>query len=114
MLAIPVTVVNTELSGIITEAFAAVAYKTITPVLYDVIAKTKYARDAESADMVDIIIRNRVYDIAYVNMLPGVSTFVRDLLVSGSNDVASLFAKNENAANIQLNKIVESYKSFTN
>ena len=51
------------------EALAAGAYDGITPELYDVITKTKVARDEESAEMVDLIIEHRVFDPYYINLV---------------------------------------------
>jgi hypothetical protein len=56
---------DTEFVGAMLEAMATYNYENVTPLLYEVVAKSKDARDPQSPEMVDIIIRNRVYDFAY-------------------------------------------------
>ena len=98
-------------SGMIVEALASAAYDYITPSLYDVIVKGKNTRDEDSMHMVDLIIRNRVFDPVYIHgfslgMLP------KRLLESGRNDVASQLEKGRSAAEKSLAKEVEAYLSI--
>ena len=53
--------------GYMMEALASSSYYMVTDTLYDKVAKSKNVRDAESAEMVDIIIRNRVFDFGYAH-----------------------------------------------
>ncbi len=108
MCIIPVSTADTETIGNITEAMAAAAYDMITPGLYDVIASIKNVRDEESAQMVQLIIRNRVFDMAHMYYIPG-DDFCYDLLKTKSTDVASYFAKKEEAANTTLDKLVTAF-----
>ena len=56
---------NLELAGFMMEALASSSYYMTTDTLYEVVAKSKNARDPESAEMVDIIIRHKVFDFGY-------------------------------------------------
>lgn len=56
---------NLELAGFMLEALTSSSYYMTTSTLYDVVAKSKNARDHESAEMVDIIIRHKVFDFGY-------------------------------------------------
>ena len=56
---------NLEVAGFMMEALASSSYHMTTDTLYDVVAKSKNARDEESAQMVDIIIRHKVFDFGY-------------------------------------------------
>jgi lipopolysaccharide biosynthesis regulator YciM len=82
MICVPTTVreQNREYVSIIIEALASEAYNIVTPALKENILKRRMTRDAESADMIDIIVRHRVFDMAYANMYDGIGSFVRDLL----------------------------------
>ena len=51
-----------ERTGVILEALAAESAKNVVPVYYDIALKTKFARDDESAEMLDLIFANRVFD----------------------------------------------------
>lgn len=114
MMGVPITISDPGRTSVIIEGLAAESYKSVTPALYEVVAKTKHTRDEESSDMIDVIIRNRVFDIGYSHLLSnGISTFVRDLLASGKTDVASQFAKNEKSLVKSLDKIVAAYEENT-
>ncbi len=82
MICVPTTVraENREYVSVIIEALASEAYNIVTPALKENILKRKMTRDAESADMIDIIVRHRVFDMAYANMFDGLGSYVRDLL----------------------------------
>ena len=53
--------------GFAMEALSSSSYYMVTDTLYDKVAKAKNVRDQESAEMVDIIIRNRVFDFGYAH-----------------------------------------------
>jgi hypothetical protein len=108
MIVMPATVENPEQTGIVIDALAAAAYDTITPSLYDIIAGVRNVRDEESAEMVQLIIRNRVYDPVRMYMISG-NNFADDLLALKSTDVASYFATNETLAKAELKKLIEAF-----
>ena len=56
---------NLEFAGFMMEALASSSYYMTTDTLYEVVAKSKNARDPESAEMVDIIIRHKIFDFGY-------------------------------------------------
>ena len=85
MIALPVSVTEPQRTGTVIDALAACAYDTISPSLYDIIAGTKNVRDAESAEMVQLIIRNRVYDPVR-STASRANNFADDLLAKGSSD----------------------------
>ena len=60
---IPITVPEPENIGAIMEALSCESFYSVIPVYYDVSLKTKLARDEESAEMLDIIFGNRVFDL---------------------------------------------------
>ena len=59
ILAVPITATNLERTGIITEALSAESYKRVIPAYYETALKTKYARDDESVQMLDMIANSR-------------------------------------------------------
>lgn len=108
---VPNNAENPERTGMIMEAMAAGAYDTITPSIYEVITKTKNVRDEESADMVNLITRNRVFDPFYINLCAGYD-FAQSLLKDKKKDVASYMAKKESAAAKAMQKIVSAYEDL--
>ena len=112
MICVPATVSSEsqrEFVSIITEALASEAYRTVTPVLKEKYLKRKITRDAESADMIDYVVRNRVFDMAYVNMHDGVGSYVRDLLTAKSTDISSTFKKYAKNAKKRIESIVKAF-----
>ncbi len=111
MICVPSTVPasNREFVSIVTEALAAEAYRVVTPVLYETYLKRKVTRDAESMDMIDYIVRNRAFDMAYVNMHDGVGSYVRDLLKKGSKDISAELQKYSKSAKKKIETIVKAF-----
>ena len=105
---IPNNPADAERTGMLFEALAAGAYDMVTPQIYEVITKTKNVRDAESADMVNLIIRNRVYDPFYINLCTG-HNVLQNQLSAKKAEVASAVEKQIKGAEKALEKIVEAY-----
>lgn len=105
---IPNNPADAERTGMLFEALAAGAYDTVTPSIYEVITKTKNVRDAESADMVNLIIRNRVYDPFYINLCTGYNV-LQTQLSSKKAEVASAVEKQIKGAETSLQKIIDAY-----
>ena len=61
--------------------------------------------------MIDYIIRNRVFDMGYINMFDGIGSYVRDLLLSKSTNVASTFKSREKSSKNTIKKMIEAYNS---
>ena len=64
-ISIPVTA-DPERTGIILEALTAESYYTLRPAYYDVSLHTKFLRDDESGEMLDLIFSTRCYDLGHV------------------------------------------------
>ncbi|MBQ7699230.1 MAG: carbohydrate ABC transporter substrate-binding protein [Clostridia bacterium] len=111
MVCVPATVkeADREYVSIIIEGMASEAYRIVTPVLYETYLKRKVTRDAESMDMIDYIVRNRVFDMAYVNMHDGVGSYVRDLLQKGSTDISSTMKSYQKSAKKRIENIVKAF-----
>ena len=52
--------------GATVEALSAYSWKNVIPKYYDIALKTRYVRDQESVAMLDLIMKNRVVDFAYL------------------------------------------------
>ena len=76
--------------GHMLEAMATYNYQEVTDDLYETVCKSTDLRDPDSADMVDIILRSRVYDFAYYAQLP-VADVVYGNLAAGRDSVATAF-----------------------
>ena len=112
LLVIPITVSDVERTGAITEALCAIGSRDVVPAFYEKSLKTKYARDEESEDMIDIIRSSRIYDIGYV----AGGTFQScgcDLANSTNHDFASYYASGETAAKTKLEEFNRDYAGLS-
>ena len=98
-----ITAADPEKSSIILEDMAYLSKTMVTPEFYEVTLKTKYARDAESLEMLDIIFSNVTCDLGYLFSIGGyVATF--DSALNGLKDnFVSLYTTSEEKALTQLN-----------
>ncbi|MBQ7719347.1 MAG: hypothetical protein IJT56_02085 [Clostridia bacterium] len=97
-LCIPKTASDEDLkrTGIIMTAMSAGAYKTVIPVVYDIALGTKYLRDEESREMMDIIYAGILYDFGYVfDNWNGCTWILPRMMGSKKTDVASYWASVE-------------------
>ena len=97
LIVIPITVSDVNRTGAITEALCAYGSRDVIPAFYEVSLKTKYARDEESEDMMDLIKDSIIYDIGYV----AGGTFQscgRDISKTTTHDFASFYAARESSA----------------
>lgn len=115
LFAIPLTINDPDFVGIITEAMSAEGYKVITPAYYDVALKTKFTRDEESAEMIDLILAGRVFDFGYLyDGWNGMAFYLQNLLGfnTQTKDFSSFYAKKEKAVIKYYDKILKAYEEY--
>ncbi len=100
-----------EFVGAIMEAMATYNYSHVTPNMFQVVTKLQAAQDPASAEMVDLIIRNRVFDLGYFADL-GVSDLVRDSLIAGRAEIASGLQSGRKSAERNLTKLLANMEKF--
>lgn len=108
LLVMPITTSDPERTGSIIEALCAIGSRDVVPAFYNVSLKTKYSRDTESEEMIDIIRDSIIYDIGYVSG----GTFQsigRDLARSTTHDFSSTYAASESIA---LSKLKDFNKAY--
>lgn len=108
---IPITVSDIERTGAITEALAAYSGRDVIPAFYEKSLKSKYSRDEESEEMLDLIKDSIIFDLGYLSGGPFESVG-RDLAKSSNQDFASTYAANESAALDKLEKFNQDYGQF--
>ncbi|MBR5367552.1 MAG: hypothetical protein IK132_15010 [Clostridia bacterium] len=109
---LPLTVYgDIDFASIIYEALCAESYKKVYPMYYDTALKGKYSSEPETAEMVDIIMEGRAFDLAFefsgaLNDLP---YLFRKQLDANNINIASAYKKIEKAltknAPKQINKM---------
>lgn len=102
-----------EFVGTIYECLNAESYKTVYPAYYDVALKGKYSEDADTANMVDIIMEGRLFDFSFqfgeanFNRIP---YWFRDLLAGKKTDFASYYDKYIGKVEKQIEKLYTFYE----
>jgi hypothetical protein len=113
MMGIPITVTDTSRTGTIIEAMSAEGYKIVTPAYYDVALKTKFARDEESAEMIDLVLAGRTFDFGYMyDGWNGMAFYLQTMMAAKNTNFASFYASNEKKVLKYYDRVVESYKEY--
>lgn len=108
LLIIPLTVSDEHRTGNIIEALCAIGSRDVVPTFYEQSLKSKFSRDNESEEMIDIIRDSIIYDLGYV----AGGTFQsigHDLAHSSTHDFSSTYAVQESLA---LSKLREFNKAY--
>jgi len=118
---IPIDAKNPGMSGAVLEALCAESSNTVVPAFYETALKTKFARDEESSDMLDIIRNGLSATFGYLYMVPlrdssptvfGPGLILRETLKPDGVSYVSHYEKYENYFNANLEKIVDAYKNL--
>ena len=99
--------------GIMTEVMCAESYKKVLPAYYDVALKQRYASSPEDAEMIELCVDSRVFDLGYVyDNWKGVSFYLESLISNaGSKDITSHYKKNEKAVGKYYDRVVNAFYS---
>lgn len=93
--------------GVIYEALCAESYKTVYPVYYDVALKGKYSTDAETADMVELIMAGRLFDFSFQfgeSVFQRICYMFRDCINDNNANIASKYKGIQKALNKGMEK----------
>jgi len=108
---IPATCDNPELAGALLEVMACEARNSIIPAYYESALKTKYSRDPDTAEMLDLIFDTRVYDLGDTIWYNPIRIDYTNVFAKGDNTFVSATEKNaDKYANIiekSVNAILE-------
>ena len=100
-----------EFVGAIMEAMATYNYEHVTPNMFQVVTKLQVAQDPTSARMVDLIIRNRVFDLGYYADLD-VTNLVKNQLNGKRPEIAAQLQSGRKSAKRSLEKLLENMDKF--
>ncbi|MGN1347183.1 MAG: hypothetical protein ACI4V1_10390 [Eubacteriales bacterium] len=106
---IPNTCKNTEVVGVTLEAMAYYSTTTLTPAYYDNALKTRYVRDEESGEMLDIIFATRVYDLGFIFNWGSAGSLVTTLYTNKQTEFASSWERIKKAAEKTMDKALEQF-----
>jgi hypothetical protein len=105
---VPITNLDLDRTGVILEALSAESRKSVMPVYYDTVLKTKISRDDESGEMLDIIFAARSYDLADSAWGGQVYGPFNNLARGNDGDVASFLDKNQDRIAAAIEKTLDS------
>lgn len=100
IMCIPITNGDNDRTGYVLEAMSIASYNIVVPAYYDIALKTKYSRDDDSSEMLDVILESRMYDISYyagsslINMIAPMITKVEHNFASAYEKQSANIFKN--------------------
>ena len=97
---------DAEIVGQLFEAMAIVSHKTLRPAYYETTLRTKIAADPESAEMLDIVFGNRVYEMAFYFDF-GFSGLFHDAAYNNNDKFVSQYTAKAKRFNTRLDDIME-------
>lgn len=92
---VPATVQDTDRIGYVLDALGYYSKQLVTPEFIDTTVRAKSLRDDDSAEMLEIILGNTVYDIAAVYNWGGLRTMVNNMGYNKDVNFASSYAAAE-------------------
>ena len=111
---IPVMNKRTAFTGFALEALAAESYRTVTPAYYEQTLKRKSQRDSDSWDMLDIVFRNRLWDLGYYARWGGIDDSFIQQIKKGTGSFSKWYKSASKQATKAINKYIEAYKKSSN
>ena len=107
---IPIDVTNLEKVGAVTDALFAKSADLVLPAYYDMALKSKFARDNESGEMIDIIREGMCINFGFFYDIGGGGMF-RILLPQNNSNFASYYAANKKAYERNLKKVIQAFET---
>ena len=108
--AVPKTAKDLEFIGVCTEALSYESWKTVTPTIYETALKTRYLRDSESKEVLDIVLNQRYFDFGFVyDNWQGFAYTVTFMLKDQKENFESYYDSRYNNARVQLKKIIRAF-----
>lgn len=110
--AVPVTLSDPDRTGILVEALSAESRYTVQPAYYEISLKGKYVRDEESADMLDILFRTRLYDLGSVGHFGNFETEWLRIVSNKKRDIVSIYDKSEKMIQSDIDKLIKAIEKL--
>ena len=109
--AIPTTSERAETASAVFEAMSSESNASVVPAYYDIALKGKYSRDADSAEMIDIIHNGHKLDAAwiYCTTIGTLAQTPRNMMRAQSSDFASTYKRSEKLYNKTIERLTQSF-----
>lgn len=100
-----------DMTGAVLTVLSGYSAQHTIPVCYEVYLKTRNARDAESAEMFDIIFANRVFDLSDTIWCENVRDgFIKSMFKANNRNLTSSMKKSTNAINKAVDNIIKGFQ----
>lgn len=110
---VPDTLPDPDRTSVILDALGCYGKEYLTPAFNTVALESKYSRDEESAEMLDIIWGSIRYDIGYLFNIGGMGDITTTLVSKNSADsLQSTVEKNMSKAKKDLDSLIEAYQKL--
>jgi hypothetical protein len=109
---IPASSPDVERTGRILEDIAYESSKIVKPAYYDVTLEGKFTRDVESADMIDIVLANRVYDLSMLYDWNGIGSLLSVMSTEYEHTFTSRYATVIKNAEFDLANVIKAYRGL--
>ncbi len=112
LMSVEITQDDLDMIGRILEDMAYESYKIIKPTYYDKMLQGQYAKDMESAKMLDIIYRSVTIDLSLFFKKYGINydSIVRSAIKSGSSSIASKVQAQKRLTERMIESIIEDFE----
>jgi ABC-type glycerol-3-phosphate transport system substrate-binding protein len=107
IICVPSTNTDMENTGLFMEAFSYEGQKSVIPVFYENILKTKVARDGESESMIDYIFGNIHYDTGTLLNFDSFTQRICEMAETLDTNIASFVEKNKTKCEREIQKIMD-------
>jgi len=111
LLLLPIDAADYDFTGFITEALCAESYRVAVPAYYDVVLKTKAARDDESAEMLDIVRDGVTFNFGYAfsGVLNMVGHIFQEKIKAKNDKLVSTFTAGQKIYQRKLDEVLVHY-----
>ena len=108
------TATDLELIGVMMEAINAESWRSVTPAIVDTALKFKGARDADSMEMIDIILAGRFLDfgLVYGGWGSARSALRRVIDKAHSTDIASYYEENKPTWEATMSSVIAAFEEL--
>ncbi len=112
VMCLPVNCAKVDVSSAVLEALAFIGYEDVLPAYYESLLKAKYARDAKSAQMIELIRDNFITDVAYVygDAFNQMGYACRNMVSAKQENLATWYASKEKAALTNMEDLIEQFQ----
>ena len=113
---VPITAQKTDAAGAFIEAMSAESYRYVTPAYFETAMKSKYSRDSETSQMLDMIVEGVYLDYAYIygqslnSPIDAVRTVLAD--AAACENAQSKMKGMQKSKIKQMDKIVKAYEKL--